>query len=107
MEETLPEWLTHFENWLGRNSSKNFMVGDGVTFVDYVLVELLSVHLNLDPACLVNFPLLQNYHKRIYDRPGIQKYVYGNKRPERVNGKGAWWDCWLRTERPVRPEPWF
>ena len=43
--------------------------------MDYVVFELLNIHLNLDPTCLDQYNNLRLYHQRMLDRPNIQKYI--------------------------------
>ena len=60
-----------------------------ISFADYTLFDLFDIHLILAPECLDAFPLLQAFHRRMAERPGIAKYrdtdTFKNKK---VNGNG-------------------
>ncbi|KAM4636641.1 glutathione S-transferase P 1-like [Discoglossus pictus] len=88
--KNLPSELRHFERILsGNNQGKGFLVGDGISFADYNLVDLLSSHLVLAPECLKDFPLLSDYVTRVTSRPKLQTYLSSDSHKNRqINGNG-------------------
>lgn len=86
LEKTLPKWLGFFEKLLLKNhDGEKYFVGKDATYPDFIVFELLSSHLRLDPNCLNKFPLLEGYHTRIANRPRIKAYLESNRRPEKIN----------------------
>ncbi|KAM4636643.1 glutathione S-transferase P 1-like [Discoglossus pictus] len=88
--KNLPSELRHFEHILsGNNQGKSFLVGDGISFADYNLVDLLRSHLDLAPECLKDFPLLSDYVTRVTSRPKLQAYLSSDahkNRPMKYTG---------------------
>ncbi|VDN34708.1 unnamed protein product [Gongylonema pulchrum] len=73
IKNILPEELTKLEKLLAtRDGGKMFILGDKISFADYVLFEELDILLILDPHCLDKFPLLKEYHSRMAERPNLK-----------------------------------
>jgi len=65
-------------------------VGKKISFVDYMMYDLLVNNLVLAPGCLDGTPLLKAFHDRIAERKGIHEYRQSEgflKRPVNGNGK--------------------
>lgn len=72
----LPDKLKALSNFLG---DRKFVVGDYVTYVDFVLFEYLEVQSNFVNGLLKDYPVLDAYHKRVLALPAIDKYVKSDK----------------------------
>nr|XP_053651519.1 glutathione S-transferase Mu 4-like isoform X2 [Cherax quadricarinatus] len=59
--------------------SQPWFVGDQITFPDFLIYELLSVHLELDPTCLDKTNNLKEYVKRFEQLPKIKKYLESSR----------------------------
>ncbi|KAK8739206.1 hypothetical protein OTU49_003532 [Cherax quadricarinatus] len=59
--------------------SQPWFAGDQITFPDFLIYELLSVHLELDPTCLDNANNLKEYVKRFEQLPNIKKYMESSR----------------------------
>jgi glutathione S-transferase len=93
VEEVLPVWLGHFDRLLLRNQNgSGFYVGSKLTIADIVAYDSLSLQLDLAPACLQPFPVLQRYYQRIHARPAIQSYLMSPRRPKFAHGVSAFWN---------------
>ncbi|ROT60845.1 glutathione S-transferase [Penaeus vannamei] len=46
-----------------------------LTFVDFLMYELLDIHLELDASCLASFKNLSDFHKHFEELPAIKKYM--------------------------------
>nr|P46426.1 RecName: Full=Glutathione S-transferase; AltName: Full=GST class-pi [Dirofilaria immitis]AAA21585.1 glutathione S-transferase [Dirofilaria immitis] len=91
IKNILPQELAKLEKLLAtRDNGKNFILGDKISFADYVLFEELDVQQILDPHCLEKFPLLKAFHQRLGDKPKIKEYCAkrnASKMPVNGNGK--------------------
>jgi glutathione S-transferase len=61
-----------------------------ISFVDYLLFDLLDNHVILTPTALDGFPALKGFYDRIAARPAIHQYRQTEahlKRPVNGNGK--------------------
>uniref|UniRef100_A0A1I7VPJ8 Glutathione S-transferase n=1 Tax=Loa loa TaxID=7209 RepID=A0A1I7VPJ8_LOALO len=89
-KDVLPVELTKFERLLAtRDNGKNFILGDKISFADFVLFEEVDIHQILDPHCLDKFPLLKAYRQRMEDRPRLKEYYeQRNAAKIPVNGNG-------------------
>ncbi|KAM5140464.1 uncharacterized protein ACMZJ9_014317 [Mantella aurantiaca] len=82
--EELSHQLGYFENILSKNANgTKFLVGDGITYADYDLVDTLQCNLDLSPKCLSAFPLLSAYLERILKRPKLSEYLKSDGRKRR------------------------
>ncbi|CAJ0960809.1 unnamed protein product [Ranitomeya imitator] len=80
----LPNHISAFEKILSNNSNgTKFLVGDKISYADYNLLDALHCHLDLDPKCLVSFPLLSEYEERVASRPKLSQYLKSEKRNKR------------------------
>ncbi|XP_056385521.1 glutathione S-transferase P 1-like [Hyla sarda] len=80
----LPNQLSPFEKILSNNSNgTKFVVGDKISYADYNLLDLLQVHLDLDPKVLAAFPLLSAYTGRLASRPKLSQYLKSEQRNKR------------------------
>ncbi|CAG9534031.1 unnamed protein product [Cercopithifilaria johnstoni] len=90
IKNILPAELAKLERLLAtRDNGKNFILGDKISFADFVLFEELDIHQVLDPHCLDKFPLLKAYRQRMEDRPKLKEY-YEQRNADKVpiNGNG-------------------
>ena len=73
LENFFPKYLGYFDKQLQSNSSKEFMVGDKATAVDFQMLHLLERIVNTDilkepvGAILDTFPTLKGYYETRYE----------------------------------------
>ncbi|KAK2156672.1 hypothetical protein LSH36_207g00049 [Paralvinella palmiformis] len=72
----LPTKLKLFEAFLG---DRVWLAGDKMTFVDFVMYELMDQHKVLLPDCLSGYPKLQAFQKRFENLPAIKAYMNSDK----------------------------
>lgn len=58
---------------------RKFVAGDYVTYVDFILFEFLDSQLYLVPGLLKDYPVLEEYHKRVMSLEPIDKYLKSPK----------------------------
>ncbi|XP_073453171.1 glutathione S-transferase P 2-like isoform X1 [Aquarana catesbeiana] len=82
--EELSNQLGYFEKILSKNANgTKFLVGNGITYADYHLVDTLQCNLDVSPTCLSSFPLLSAYLERILKRPKLSEYLKSDGRKRR------------------------
>jgi len=87
--EMLPEVLKQFSKFLG---DRKWFAGDKITFVDFIMYELLDQHRMFQPKCLDDFKNLKDHLDRFEALEKIAAYMKSNrfmKTP--VNNKMAKW----------------
>ncbi|XP_038839925.1 glutathione S-transferase Mu 3-like [Salvelinus namaycush] len=87
--ERLPGTLKQFSEFLG---TRKWFAGDKITFVDFIMYELLDQHIMFDAKCLDDFKNLQELVDRFEALEKIAAYMKSNrfiKTP--VNNKMAKW----------------
>ncbi|XP_044208623.1 glutathione S-transferase Mu 4-like [Thunnus albacares] len=87
--EMLPGVLKQFSNFLG---DRKWFAGDKITFVDFLMYELLDQHRMFLPTCLDDFKNLKDFLDRFEALEKIAAYMKSNrfmKTP--VNNKMAKW----------------
>ncbi|KAI1290298.1 Glutathione S-transferase [Halotydeus destructor] len=70
--EVLPAQLDAFTKYLG---DKKFVVGDDVTYADFLWYENLQYHRVFEPSQFENRDVIDAYVKRIEQLPNIAKYM--------------------------------
>merc|ERR1712045_242500 len=70
--EALPEKLDAFQNFLG---SKPWFAGDALTFVDFIMYELLDQHRELDKTLCAKYTKLMEFLDRFEKLPKIEAYM--------------------------------
>ncbi|XP_064459459.1 glutathione S-transferase Mu 1-like [Ornithodoros turicata] len=55
--------------------AKKWLLGDRLTYVDFLLYEALDQHRLFKKDCLDAFPNLQEYHERFRNLPAIKSYL--------------------------------
>ncbi|XP_073398549.1 glutathione S-transferase Mu 4-like [Dendrobates tinctorius] len=87
--EKLPTVLARYSQFLGE---RHWFLGDKITFVDFLMYDVLDQHNMLDPTCLQKFKNLQAFHARFEALPAIAAYM---KTPRfirnRINNRMASW----------------
>jgi len=72
-------YLTDLDTKLGQYSKflakKTWFAGESLTFVDFVMYELIDQHKFLAPACLKKFPNLEEFQTRFEELPKIAAYM--------------------------------
>ncbi|KAF2352728.1 Glutathione S-transferase C-terminal [Trinorchestia longiramus] len=63
--------LTKLSKLVGNNK---YILGDKITWIDFLLLETLDRFVELIPGCLNAHANLQDFQKRILDLPNIKKY---------------------------------
>ncbi|CAI9607113.1 unnamed protein product, partial [Staurois parvus] len=82
--EELSKQLGYFENILSKNANgTKFLVGDGITYADYNLVDTLQCNLDFSPTCLSAFPLMSAYVERVLKRSKLSEYLKSDGRKRR------------------------
>uniref|UniRef100_A0A3B4A9M3 glutathione transferase n=1 Tax=Periophthalmus magnuspinnatus TaxID=409849 RepID=A0A3B4A9M3_9GOBI len=87
--ENLPNTLGLFSKFLG---DRTWFAGRKITFVDFIMYELLDQHRMFRPCCLNNFKNLKDFLDRFEGLDKIKAYMKSNrfiKTP--VNNKMAKW----------------
>ncbi|CAG0904832.1 unnamed protein product [Cyprideis torosa] len=74
--ETLPQQLQRFSDFLGDNK---WFAGENITFVDFIMYELLDQHQAFHSECLNNFKNLKDLLHRFESIPQIKKYMDSDK----------------------------
>jgi glutathione S-transferase len=69
--------LQEFENFLADNEW--FGAGKSVTFVDFVMYELLDQHRILAPEVVANYPKLTAFLDRFEALPPIKEYMSSSR----------------------------
>lgn len=67
----MPDKIAKLERSLG---DRKYVVGDYVTFADFLLFEYLDEQIYFDKKVLDKFPKLIEYHKRMQSVEGVDKY---------------------------------
>ncbi|XP_068125629.1 glutathione S-transferase Mu 1-like isoform X2 [Hyperolius riggenbachi] len=70
--EKLPVALGRFSRFLG---DREWFAGSKITFVDFLVYDVLDQHRMLEPTCLKSFPNLQSFLDRIEALPAIAAYM--------------------------------
>ena len=89
--DVLPTWLDHFEKLaptFDKESNDSFFIGDRLTWIDYILFELISKNVefsthtrpflpgpDVTQDILERFPKLKYFHEKFSRRPNLQKYL--------------------------------
>lgn len=70
--EALPTTLKLFSTFLGEQP---WYAGDNITFVDFIMYELIDQHLLLEPNLLKDYKNLADFQKRFEELEPIKKYM--------------------------------
>ncbi|XP_053310301.1 glutathione S-transferase Mu 5-like [Spea bombifrons] len=70
--ENLPVALGRFSRFLG---GRSWFAADKITFVDFVMYDVLDQHRMLEPTCLQHFQNLQDFLNRFEALPTIASYM--------------------------------
>ncbi|XP_061700774.1 glutathione S-transferase Mu 3-like [Syngnathoides biaculeatus] len=87
--QALPDVLKQFSKFLG---GRKWFAGEKITFVDFIMYELLDQHRMFQPTCLADFKNLQDFLDCFEGLEKIAAYMKSNrfmKTP--VNNKMAKW----------------
>lgn len=60
--------------WEKSLKGKKWIMGDTITYVDFIFTELLDWHILLKSDILHSLPNLKAYHQRFFDLPKIKAY---------------------------------
>jgi len=74
--EQLPGKLKEISAYLGNNP---YFAGNNLTYVDFLVYEMLDQHKIFSPTCLDPFPNLQQFTERIEALPSIAAYMQSDK----------------------------
>jgi len=87
--KTLPDKIKQWAQFLGEN---HYVVGDYLTYVDFLLYDALQIHTLFEPTCLNGHSNLKQFVERIEKLPNIVKYhKSGAYHPLPYNGIQAKW----------------
>lgn len=89
--KSLPDKIKSLSDFLGEGK---YVAGDYVTYADFILFEYLEAQMGFDKDVLKNFPVLENYRKRILELDSVDKYFKSpgaikfpfNGAPARIGG---------------------
>ncbi|CAG7817194.1 unnamed protein product [Allacma fusca] len=85
--ETLPGKLQQFSEYL---EDRRFFAGDNVTFVDFIVYEMLDQHKILEPTCLEKFKNLEDFVQNVESLERIAAYLKsGRIIKDRLNNRMA------------------
>ena len=85
--EALPSKLKSFSEFLG---DRPYFAGDKVTFVDFIVYEMLDQNKLLEPTCLDNFKNLQNFVSNIENQEKVAAYLKSDRCiKDRLNNRMA------------------
>ncbi|GMS83398.1 hypothetical protein PENTCL1PPCAC_5573, partial [Pristionchus entomophagus] len=85
---TYPAEWTKVESLLKKyHNGEKFVLGDKLSYADYVLFEELDIALILSPSALDAFPILKAYHTRFAKREELQAHFAARNYPVNGNGK--------------------
>ncbi|CAG0894170.1 unnamed protein product [Darwinula stevensoni] len=76
LEEALPMHLKLFTKFIG---SRSWLLGDRLTYVDFLWYEILDWQLYLDPDCLNDFPVVRDFMDRFENLPNVKEYLKSDK----------------------------
>jgi len=88
-KDTLVPVLQSLEKFLG---TREYLVGtdqNRLTYVDFVLFELLDINSQLFPDLLNEFAGLKKYHERIGNLKGVKEFMASDRLPVAINGPTA------------------
>ena len=74
--KALPNTLKQFSDFLG---AKSWFAGESLTFVDFVMYELVDQHKLLEPNCLKEFENMQKFMEGFEALPKIAEYMKSEK----------------------------
>lgn len=74
--QALPNTLKLYSNFLG---DRKWFAGENLSYVDFIVYELLDEHLMLQSTCLDDFKNLQDFHKRFEELEPIKKYMASSR----------------------------
>ncbi|KFO22830.1 glutathione S-transferase B [Fukomys damarensis] len=87
--EGLPEKMKLFSQFLGKQP---WFVGSKITFVDFLVYDVLDVHRMFDPKCLEAFPNLKDFMSRFEGLEKITTYMKSSRfLPKPLFSKMAVW----------------
>ena len=64
--KTIPEKMKLYSEFLGK---RPWFAGDKITYVDFLVYDVLDVHRLFEPKCLDDFPNLKDYLARFEVMP--------------------------------------
>jgi len=70
--EALKKTLKQYSDCLGE---RKWFAGDNLTYIDFIMYELLDKHLILESTCLKDTKNLEEFHKRFEELEAIKKYM--------------------------------
>ncbi|CAG0894172.1 unnamed protein product [Darwinula stevensoni] len=76
LQETLPPHLELFTKFIGNSK---WLVGDRLTYVDFLWYESLDWQLYLGPECFNDFPVVRDFMDRFESLPNIKEYLKSDK----------------------------
>lgn len=65
--------------WSKRLASRKWVLGDRITYVDFILYEALDWHREFKPEAMQQFPEIVAYLKRFEELPNIKDYFASDK----------------------------
>jgi len=76
-----PKYFPAFEKTLKENKhGPLYLVGDHLTWVDYLLFEVVYWIVEILPECLASYPLLKGHMQHISRQPRVEAFLHSNRR---------------------------
>ncbi|GBN86627.1 Glutathione S-transferase class-mu isozyme 7, partial [Araneus ventricosus] len=89
-EEFLESVQPMFQQWEKFLGDKKYLIGDDVTYVDFLVYEALDYYRLFHKSILHDYPSLKAYFNRMKNLPELQKYVKSSvRKPWPVFGPNA------------------
>jgi glutathione S-transferase len=74
--KSIPDLLKPWSDYLG---SKQFLAGGSVTYVDFLVADILNIYSLFEPTSLATFPNLSAYVQRVEDLPRVAEFLKSGK----------------------------
>jgi len=75
----------------GKLAGKDYLVGNRLTYNDFILFEVLDVQQMMFANLLDQFPNLKSFHSRIKNLKGVKEFLQSDRNPTQINGSTAKW----------------
>jgi len=87
-QDKLQPTLKQFDEWL---SKKEYLVGNKLSYSDFIFFEIVDVNTKMFPDLLNEFPNVKKFHQKIAGLKGVKEYLASDRNPTKINGPQAKW----------------
>jgi len=74
--KSIPDKLKPWSEYLGE---RKYLLGDKLTYVDFLLVDALSIYETFEKTAFTGYPNLASYVQRVESLPGVKEYLNSDK----------------------------